>query len=101
MKGNINCRRTIKIFWIGAVDARVIGTKSAPKILRRSGRPPMQEYEIRVLGRTGRPSIVMVELQMTDEAAIQTAEKVAKSSQFEVWCGSERIFCSHPTRPTA
>lgn len=61
----------------------------------------MQEYEIRVLGRTGRPTMIMVQQHYSDDAIIQIAKRVAKTAQFEVWHGTERVFCSHPTRPQA
>lgn len=61
----------------------------------------MHEYEIRLLTSTGRPSLITVEMQLTDAAAIRSGKRLARGTQFEVWRGDQRIFCSHPSRPHA
>jgi hypothetical protein len=51
----------------------------------------MHEYEIRILGSAGSPALIIPDIQLSDEAAIRSARKIAGGRPFEVWRGLERI----------
>jgi hypothetical protein len=59
------------------------------------------EYEIRILGRSGRPSVILVDSFSSDAAAIRAGEKIAKGGRFEVWRGLDRVYNSERERSEA
>ena len=50
------------------------------------------EYEIRILDQNGEATVVLVEYQLTQNAAIRSARKEAQGKPFEVWRGDIRIY---------
>jgi hypothetical protein len=52
------------------------------------------EYEIRILDQKGAATLVRVEYQLTDQAAIRSARKDAEGKPFEVWRDDKRIYPS-------
>ena len=51
----------------------------------------MHEYEIRVFQAKGAPAIITSEVQLSDQAALRSARKMADGRPFEVWRGLECI----------
>lgn len=51
----------------------------------------MPEYEIHILDDEKSPSIITAEVELSDRAAIQSARRLARGRQFEVWRGLECI----------
>jgi hypothetical protein len=51
----------------------------------------MHEYEIRVLS-AGRTVLITSQIQLSDQAAIQSGKKIAADKPFEVWCGLDCIY---------
>lgn len=49
-------------------------------------------YEIRILRDDGRVSFTATHVHGDDQAAIQSALKLAKVSRFEVWRGEECVY---------
>jgi hypothetical protein len=69
----------------------------------------MNGYEIRILNTHGSAAIASAATYYNDDAAICSAQKLARNRQFEVWRGLNRIFPSRtklpgtpqPNRPVA
>jgi hypothetical protein len=51
----------------------------------------MDEYEIHILQDEKSPSIIMAAIQLSDQAAIKSARRMARGRQFEVWRGPECV----------
>lgn len=51
----------------------------------------MPEYEIHILQDERLPSTITAETQLSDQAAIKSARRLARGRQFEVWRGLECI----------
>ena len=52
----------------------------------------MREYEICVLKDDGSASILATEMQLNDNAAIRSAQKLAQGRRFQVWAGDDCIY---------
>jgi hypothetical protein len=59
----------------------------------------VEGYEIRILNSHGSAAITSAATYYNDDAAIRSAQKLAKNCRFEVWRGLNRIFPSR-TKPT-
>ena len=51
----------------------------------------MTSYEYRIEQGSGFPAIIMLEVQLTDKAAVRSARKAAHGRPFEVWRGVDCI----------
>jgi hypothetical protein len=51
----------------------------------------VREYEIRILSSQGAPSLIIAQMHLSDEAAIQSARRMSLGAQFEVWRDMECI----------
>ena len=54
----------------------------------------MEIYEIRILNSHGSAAITSAATYYNADAAIRSAQKLAKNCRFEVWRGLNRIFPS-------
>jgi hypothetical protein len=54
----------------------------------------MHEYEIRILKAGGECSAIVEEIQLSDHAAIRSAQKMARGNPFEVWRGLDCIYAA-------
>ena len=52
----------------------------------------MREYEICILQNNGSPSLIAMEMQLSDHAAIRSATKLAAGRRFQVWRGGDCIY---------
>jgi hypothetical protein len=52
----------------------------------------VHEYEIRILRADGGATLITAEIQLNDNAAIRSAQKLAKGQKFEVWKGMDCIY---------
>jgi len=51
----------------------------------------MHEYEICIL-KGGVPSIISLEIQLSDHAAIRSAQRLAQGNKFQVWRDGDCIY---------
>ena len=58
----------------------------------------MREYEIRVLQEGTLSAIISAEIQVSDRAAIRSAQRMARGRKFEVWRGADCIYKPDSTR---
>jgi hypothetical protein len=58
----------------------------------------MHEYEIRVLS-AGQIILITSQLQISDHAAIRSAQKIAADRPFEVWRGANCIYAGSTSLP--
>jgi hypothetical protein len=54
----------------------------------------MTEYEIRILGSDGRPSLFSEWIHVSLNAAIRSAKRMANGATFEIWIDGARIYTS-------
>ena len=62
----------------------------------------MIEYEVRILGTDGRPTLISEWVHLNVTVAINSAKRMANGSAYEVWAGGSCVY-AHPlneTRPT-
>lgn len=66
----------------------------------------MLEYEVRILGTDGRPTLVSEWVHLNIKAAINSAKRMANGSAFEVWADGICVYArplstSQPPKPDA
>lgn len=59
----------------------------------------MTEYEIRVLGSDGRPSLISEWVHLNLSAAITSAKRMANGAPFEVWTGGACFYAGEHAAP--
>lgn len=57
-------------------------------------RPTMAEYEIRILGSDGRPSLISEWVHLHLTAAITSAKRMSNGAAFEVWIDGTCVYAS-------
>jgi hypothetical protein len=59
----------------------------------------MTEYEIRILGGDGRPSLFSEWIHVSLNAAVRSAKRMANGSTFEIWIGGARVYTGKHAAP--
>lgn len=57
----------------------------------------MHEYEIRILKSDGSCSAIIEQIQVSDHAAIRSAQRIAQKRPFEVWRELDCIYGAQST----
>ena len=52
------------------------------------------QYETRILDDAGKTELILAEIQIADQAAIESAQRIAHGHDFAVWRGMECVFDS-------